>query len=297
MENKNAQIKLGIMVSAAFFILVFAVMWGKSIRLIKSSYTVKACFADVTGLEKGARVLVNGIPQGTVSDYWLEDGRVITEMSIDKNVKLFSDAYCYLESPDLMAEQVVAINPGSSGVVLADSAVMRGLPRYSFSQIFSSVGEIKEELSVTMLALQKAANSLEATVSSPGFNRELHNTVENLSSASQALNSLIKENQPKIEGAVDNLYSISSRAAQLTEKHDEDVETIIADLKNFSGNLHSITKAAQDLSLLLNDKNSTLGKLTHDDKFYLEMRQAVQNLDSLITEFRKNGVKAKVSLF
>gem|GEM_PF-1867399 len=297
MENKSAQIKLGLMVTAAFCILVFTVMWGKSIRLVKSSYTVKADFADVTGLEKGARVLVNGIPQGKVSDYRLEDGRVIVEMSVDKEVKLFTDAYAYLESPDLMAELVVAVNPGSSGIMMADSAVMRGLPRYSFSQIFASVGEIKEELSATMRTLRQAANTLEATVSAPGFNRELQNTVNNLSAASQSLNGLIKENQPKIEGAVDNLYAISSRAAQLTEKHDEDVETIIADLKDFSGDLQTITKAAQDLSGLLNNQNSTLGKLTHDDKFYVEMRRAVQNLDSLISEFRKNGVKAKVSLF
>lgn len=296
-DDKKAQIKLGIMVFAAIFILIFTVIWGKNIRVIKSSYKAKACFTDVTGLEKGARVLVNGIPKGKVSDYWLDNGKVIVELNLDKDVILFTDAYSYLESPDLMAEKVLAVNPGKSGLILPDSALIRGLPYYSISQMFLAVGEIKQELTSTMQTLQKVGISLEETISSPDFNRQLHSTMADLSSASRSLNTLVKENQPKIDRAVDNLYSISDRAIQAVNQHDQDVEAVFKNLRAFSDDLQSITQAAKELSNLLKEKDSTLGRLTHNDEFYQEMRQAIQNLDSLITEFRKNGVKTKISLF
>ena len=297
MEEKSAQVKLGVMVFVALVILVGGIIWGKNIKISRSFYTKEAFFENVTGLEKGARVLVNGISKGSVSHYSITKGGVIVLLELDEDVTLFSDAYTFLESPDLMAEKVVAIYPGKSGVELPDSVRLQGLPQYSYSQIFAAVRDIKDELSMTLRTLNKTAESLNEFISMPGLKEEFNSTLISLSTAANTLDDILVSNKGCIDSAAANLLNISNSVISILDKHGKDVEIVFNDIKDFTGELQQITEVAEYLSLILKNRESTLGRLMYDDDFYKELYTVMMSLDSLLTEFRENGVKTRVRLF
>ena len=297
MEEKSAQVKLGVMVFVALIILIGGIIWGKSIKISRSYYPKEAFFENVTGLEKGARVLVNGISKGRVAHYSITKGGVNVILELDEDIVLYNDAYAYLESPDLMADRVVAIYPGKSGVALPDSVRLEGLPQYNYSQLFAAVGDIKDELSVTLKTLNMTAESLYDFISMPGLKEEFNSTLISLSSAANTLDNMLVSNQGRIDSAAANLLNISNSVISILDKHGEDIEIVFEDVKNFTGELQQISDAAIILKKILKNRESTLGRLMYDDDFYKELHTVMMNLDSLLTEFRESGVKTRVRLF
>lgn len=297
MPDKHAQAKLGFVVFLAILILITAIVWGKNIRIGKSSYPVSVVFNNVTGLEKGARVLVNGVPKGKVAGYALADSGVVVKLALDKDVILYSDAFAYLEIPDLMAEKVVAVYPGSSHIPLPPDAVLQGIPNYSFSQIFSSFGEMKNELSQTLTSLQQTTRSLQNILDNPQFTGSLYQTAENLSNTTRQLDDFVKSNRQDADSALANILSVSKNAADIISANSGDIQAVIKDIRRFSNELHTITELASELNSLFAADSSAFAKIMQDKQLYDDLKHMMSNLDSLVTDVRKNGVKTKVKWF
>ena len=297
MKEKYIKTKLGATVFLALVILFVTILWGKNIQLARSNYEVKALFPDVTGLEKGARVLVNGIPKGKVSDYYIAAGGVIVELNLEKDILLYDDAFAYLESPDLMGEKVVAINPGKSGIEFNFEKSLPGIAGVTFSQLFSSVDEIKDKLIVSLDHLNNTAISISAFVDKVDVSGDLNKILANLAQTSAELNGLVAENSGKMSAITDNLIRVSSASADFIDTHKSALDTIIYDLSDFSAELHKITLVTDQLSEILTTEESTAGRLLHDDDLYLELKRLTQNIDSLVTEIRTKGIDTHLKLF
>jgi len=297
MKEKYIKTKLGATVFLALIILFVTILWGKNIQFARSNYEVKAFFPDVTGLEKGARVLVNGIPKGKVNDYYIAGGGVIVELNIEKDILLYDDAFAYLESPDLMGEKVVAVNPGESGAEFSFDKSLPGMAGVTFSQMFSSVDEIKNELIVSLDHLNKTAISISSFVERVDINDDLNKILANLSQTSARLNELVTENSGKIGAITDNLVSVSGSAAGFVDTHKSALDSIIYDLSDFTSELHKITLVTDQLTEILTTEESTAGRLLHDDDLYLELKRLTQNIDSLVTQIRNDGIDTHVKLF
>jgi len=297
MKEKYIKTKLGATVFLALFILFVTILWGKNIQLARSNYEFKAFFPDVTGLEKGARVLVNGIPKGKVIDYYIADGGVIVNLKIEKDILLYDDAFAYLESPDLMGEKVVAVNPGKSGVEFSFEKSLPGLAGVTFSQMFASVDEIKDKLTLSLDHLNNTATAISSFVEKVDVNDDLNKILANLAETSARLNQMAAENSGKINEISDNLVSVSRASAGLIGAHRSALDSIIYDLSDFTSELHKITIVTDQLAEILTTEESTAGKLLHDDELYFELKRLTQNIDSLVTEIRTNGIDTHVKLF
>jgi phospholipid/cholesterol/gamma-HCH transport system substrate-binding protein len=108
-----------------------------------STYTVKACFVDVTALQPQASVRVGDVPVGDIekidvtrlgrSDcpsqtYPNGDGplRAIVTMHVKKSVKLATNSVAYLQQTSLLGEKYVELEApaGSSTGTLAENAII-----------------------------------------------------------------------------------------------------------------------------------------------------------------------------
>lgn len=297
MEDKYAQTKLGLVVFIAMGILIFAILWGKSIRIAQNYHRVSAFFSDVTGLEKGARVLVSGITKGKVINFNLQEHGVVVEISLAKEVQLYSDAYAFLESPDLMAERVVVINPGDSKDPFPEDKIIPGQKPFSFSRMFSSVDNISEQLIAVLVEIKSAASALNSLMSDTLFLNNMNYTISNLSDAAFSLKEVIETNQPRIDSALVNINFASGQVADLVNRHSGDVDALFMNLTSLSAELHNMTEVAEVLSQTLKNEQSTVGRLLHHDDLYMDIQRVTANLDSLISEIRRNGIKTRISLF
>jgi phospholipid/cholesterol/gamma-HCH transport system substrate-binding protein len=297
MEEKYARAKLGFMVVVALTIVIFAIMWGKNISLTKKYYHATIFFPDVTGLEKGASVLVNGILEGKVINFILKNEGVIVEVMIHHDVKLNSDAYAYIEAPDLMAERVVSIIPGHSGIDFPKGENIPGEPSYSFSRIFSSVNDVGDNLNKTLIEIKSTTISLRNIMEDPALLNNLDRAMNDLTSATASLREIIASSQPQIDSSLNNINSASRKVSDLVNKHSGSLDSTLSQLTEISRQLRKLSIDAQEYSQTLRNQEGTLGKLLYQDDLYQKLNQTTADLDSLINEIRKKGVKAHLKIF
>ena len=77
-------------------------------------YSVKARFANISGLKEGAIVEVAGVVVGKVARIRLENYEAFVELLIDPSVKLQKDSIASIRTSGIIGDKYVKITPGGS---------------------------------------------------------------------------------------------------------------------------------------------------------------------------------------
>ncbi len=77
-------------------------------------YTVKARFANISGLKEGATVEIAGVTVGKISKILLEDYEASVELLIDPEVKLQEDSIASIRTQGIIGDKYIKINPGGA---------------------------------------------------------------------------------------------------------------------------------------------------------------------------------------
>jgi phospholipid/cholesterol/gamma-HCH transport system substrate-binding protein len=108
------------------FIGVLAVMLGTAFSLLLSggffqdTYTVRARFADAAGLRSSDDVQVAGLDAGSIGSVEVQDGAVVVELKIDKDIEMPRDANAEIVIETLLGRKAVRLDGGSSSEMLRD---------------------------------------------------------------------------------------------------------------------------------------------------------------------------------
>ena len=115
MSNKKfSEIKVGIFVFVAFFIVILTVFWVKGFLIEKSQRDMSVYFSNLSGLNVGDPVSVNGVKKGKVVDIDLEGDSVKVKFSIEKEIKIKKDYTIEVAILELMGGKQLYIVPGKS---------------------------------------------------------------------------------------------------------------------------------------------------------------------------------------
>ena len=77
-------------------------------------YTVKARFANISGLKEGATVEVAGVTVGKVSKISLEDYEASVELMIEPDVKLQEDVIASIRTQGIIGDKYIKIKTGGA---------------------------------------------------------------------------------------------------------------------------------------------------------------------------------------
>ena len=83
-------------------------------------YTVKASFANVSGLKEGATIEVAGVSIGKVGKIHLEDYEAQVELFINPDVQLQEDAIASIRTQGIIGDKYVKIKTGAADEFIAD---------------------------------------------------------------------------------------------------------------------------------------------------------------------------------
>ena len=110
-----------------FILAGFACVFYLSVNLgdlhfpgLHETYTIKARFNSIQGLNPGSRVSLAGVKIGEVEHVHLDpkDYVAYIEMRLEKNVILYDDAIASIRTNGLIGDRFVHIQPGGSGIEL-----------------------------------------------------------------------------------------------------------------------------------------------------------------------------------
>jgi phospholipid/cholesterol/gamma-HCH transport system substrate-binding protein len=152
----------------AFILFTFAVLAagvfiiGSKAYLFRSTYQLKARFADVAGLAEGADVRVGGVHSGIVESIALphRPGEEVTVvMNLDRSTHeiIKHDSVASIDTEGLLGSQYVAISFGSAGQAdVHDGDTIQSQPPLQMADVIVKANVL---MSTTQLAVQSASTA------------------------------------------------------------------------------------------------------------------------------------------
>jgi phospholipid/cholesterol/gamma-HCH transport system substrate-binding protein len=297
MKQSKAEFKIGITVIIAIILLIMGVLWGKRVSLSAGKYQVYVHFTDVIGLDKGSAVMVNGIRRGEVDELMLQKEGVLVGVSLQQNVRLFTDARFEITNPELMSGKVVNIFPGLSGIEPEEGHIFHGETGSGMNELMKMSADLVDDVQHLLVVLEETVENINKTAGDPKLREAFVSSVNNLDESSQRTLEIITLNEDKLTQVMDNLVRSTEMIRGVLEDHADKIDRSITDFEQFTSKLNETADQLHLITTQLQSENGTLGLLLNDEEFAGSLRQTLTNLDSLIVQIREEGIQTNVSLF
>jgi len=296
--------KLGFLIIASLFILIWGINFLKGIDILRRNTKYFVVYDKIDGLLKSSTVSVNGFQVGQVSEIkFMGDysGRILVALSLKGDFKIAKGSTATIVSSDIMGTKSVKLEIVHSGEFYHPNDTIPG----------TTEKDLKEQVSMQVLPLKKKAEELIASLDSAltvvtyVFNKRtrqnltqsfenINRTIANLESASGQLKETM--NNGKINSIITNVDSIST-----TFKHSSgDIINIIKKMSSLSDSLsklnispvfaeiESSVKGLNTIIKKLNTTDSSAGMLINDPVLYKNLNSLAGSLDLLLKDVRNN---------
>ncbi len=280
------EVKVGIMVTIAIFVLYFGLNFLKGIDVFSPVSNYYATYDNIDGLVPSSPVMVKGYKVGQVEEIsydFSKEKSFVIRISVSNDIRLPKGAKIELFDNGLM---------GGKAIQIVYAPLLAGQQMYEAGDtVESSVGtglmaQVAGDLMPKIQSISEQADSLIRSLRTITEGKALNNSLEsietttsNLASTSVQLNKMMNNDVPKIM---------------------KDVNVVTGDLKKISGNLSTVDFAATfasinytiaNLNLLtdkLNSKDGTVGLLLNDKKLYDKITNTAESADKLLVDLKQH---------
>lgn len=291
MAAKNIELKVGLLVLVGAAILVFAIWLAKGYRYGQDFYSVSVVFPEVGALASGDPVAVSGVSKGKVKDIELYKGGVLVIMDLSTDVALWEDARFVVKNIGLMGERFVAVKTGIGEKPLDLSQPAQGTFDAGIPEVMGMMGDVIQEM-------RELVSKLEQTVISPGTLDKFSNTITSLQRLSARLDSTAQKNVPRIDSTVSNFAALSNALKKGIDRNRPHLDTTIENFDQAGRRLIALVADIEEASARfksfatdLDESEGSLRLLMEDRRLYDDIRRTTQNLDSLVSDIRRDPRK------
>jgi phospholipid/cholesterol/gamma-HCH transport system substrate-binding protein len=282
---------VGILVTFAVAVLITGIIWLTRGGL-QSGYPLYTRFEWGQNLKKGQPVLLAGISVGYVNKVDLKPGYLDVEIRVDKDVKVPSRSEATVKPVGIFGDVAVALTPPKplpATFYAPGDFVKAGPPVADIAEIYDRVDSIG-------LSIARLTHAMEQDLVNTGGLRDLRRGIALTVAFEQQLQE-IAANQDK------NLSATGAEFRNAAHKLGNALDSAVVDsaMKNVratSANLARITAAVDTTnhqlnSILaeLNKGTGSAGMLLRDTTLYINTRNLIARMDSLISDFQKNPKK------
>ena len=265
-------------------------------------YHVYAIFEDVQGLVPKSRVLIAGIPVGTIESIKLEGEKARVDLRISSEIKLYSNGMIGQRAASLLGESLLVIRPGGPPAPeIPDGGRLPSEPKPTKTDdVIQTVGEIAD-------SVKKVTTQLERTFGTDEGGRQMASALKNLTEALEGVNRTIAANEAVVGRTLQNVEAITADAQPKIEKILSHVESVTRELNTVVGQsgddvgrglehvdetVESIQRASADLEKVMKDirqvsertakGEGTLGRITKDETLINEVEGVAESVNDVV---------------
>ncbi len=296
------EVKVGILTSIVILIFALIILFAGEIKFKEEGYHIKVKFNFIGDLKKGAPVIfAGGIRVGKVEDIRpLKDG-VEVVLFLKKDFKIKEENEIMIYTQGLLGDKYIEINGyNGPGRYLKDGEVVKGVDPVSL-----------DAMTVKLTKILKGVFG--PTLTDEEVKKSFANLFNNSGEFVYNLNMLISENRP-------NLYSMIKNMKYTTSAIDENLTSVLKEIKDLSKSLGKISKENQKsisitiknlektskrlnttvkeleetsknlnhISRTIKKRKGTVGKLIYEDEIYRNLDITLKNLAIFSEKIRKN---------
>jgi phospholipid/cholesterol/gamma-HCH transport system substrate-binding protein len=288
-----SKIKVGLVVTIAFLILLVAVFFAGNIQnIFLKKAELEIQFKDVVGLRKGAPVWILGIEEGSVKNITLDPTYgVIVTIAVDKKALGFvkKDSRAAILTMGLLGDKYIELSTGSPREEpIQPGEMIKGSSEMGLREV---MGQFIEKMDSLVTKIDKGQGTIPKLLNDPALYNDLTKATHNLS----ALVEDIKNSRGTLKLLIEDpsVYKKISAAASSLEEFSTRINESSGTLKNLveDPSLYNKTLAAasqiEEFSRKLSEGSGTLKKLIEDPELYENLNKASSRLSSILEGIEK----------
>ena len=207
----------------------------------KDNYTLFAKFRDASGLPKGTKVVIAGLPKGEVIGLEIEGRYAKVTFKLDDEITVWTSAVIVKKARSLLGDNYLEIDPGEEIKQAPDGS------RQSFTKLGPACPTYKDKDRRKSDVCRQITNVIEATTPDQLLHR-IEQTLPNVDRVLESVRDLSEDVRRIVNGP---LQGVATRVDGLVQREAGTVGDIIeradrsmAKIEQIAGDLRSITKGA-----------------------------------------------------
>ncbi len=283
-----SQIKVGLVITVAFLVLLIAVFFAGNIQNIflkKAEFKIQ--FKDVVGLRKGAPVWILGLEEGSVNDITLDPVYgVIVRITVNRNALQFvkKDSRATILTMGLLGDKYIELSTGSpQAEPIRPGEMIQGTSEIGFREV---MGQFIDRIDSLVTKIERGQGTIAKLINDPA----LYN---NLLGATQSLSALLEDaKSPKgtlgllIEDPTvyRKMLAATSSIEEFAKKINQSSGTLRHLIEDPSLYDKALTAASQieEFSKKLNQSQGTLRRIIEDPALYDNLNKDLKKIHSIL---------------
>ncbi|MGN6107032.1 MAG: MlaD family protein [Kofleriaceae bacterium] len=202
------------------------------------NYTLFAKFRDASGLPKGSKVVVAGLPQGEVIDLKVDGRYARVTFKLNEKIDVWTSGVVIKKATSLLGDNYLEIDPGERVKQLPDGS------RREFTQLGPTCPTYHDSESRKSDACRQVPNVIEATTPDqlmhrieqtlPNVDRVLESVRDLSEDVRRIVNGPMQSVATRIDGLVQREAGTISNIIQRADRSMERIEQIANDLRNIT---------------------------------------------------------------
>ena len=295
MFKLSREIKSFLLVIVGLSVFIFGYNFLKGQSILKSQKTLYAIYPEIEGLIPGAKVTLNGLSIGSVTqaDFLPGTTQIVITMNIRGDVNFSNQSTAILYETGLIGGKAISISPDMNYTMSIKSGdTLNSQIKPGFTELVNrQIAPLQEKIVSTLTSVDSLFVGVSNVLNSDTQNN-LKNTLENLSlsleninEASNVLSNLLISNQDNFSSTMDNL--------NLTSKNLSTISDSLAAIK-FAKTVRQYEIVAENINSVLNSLESgegSAGMFLKDKSVYDQLNKAANSLDNLLKDLKQNPKK------
>lgn len=288
----SREIKTALIVLLGILTFVWGFDFLKGSTLFSKEKIVYTVYNDVEGLVNGAKVSINGLTIGKITqiDFLPYTTKILVTMSIRDNLTFSKKSTALLYETGLIGGKAISILPDFSEpkpIQTGDTLVAKTKPGLT-ELVNQQIAPLQQKITSTLTSVDSLFSGV-SNVLNKDSQTSLKETLDNLSAtaanankASLAISQLLQQNDQSLRKSFVNIEKTSANLSEITDSIRQ------VDLKKTIANYEAIAIQLNDLLTDLDRGQGTAGRLLKNDSLYLNLNYAVDELGQLINDLKEN---------
>ncbi len=300
-DERKTEIKVGLTVLIGILFFIWILGWAKNFSLQSNEQIIKVNFENVSGLEIGDQVTVNGLKKGYVKEMKVEPNKVIIELSIEKDIKLKEDATFAISMLDLMGGKKVEVFPGVSDKSFDETKIAEGKFYADIPSVMSLFGSVQDDLVTVLKDVKISLHSMNKYLTDEQLNTNVRNSISNLNELTKKINIILSENQNNIKVLTKNALELTEKSNEMISSNKGNVEELLRNLKSVFQKSDTLLSDLNSISKETRNKQNNLGKLLYDETVITDLKQTLKQVNELtsilIEQLKHDGINVDANIF
>jgi len=291
-------LKISREIKTAFIVLsgVLAFIWGfdflKGSTLFSQEKTVYAVYDEIEGLVNGAKVSINGLTVGKITqiDFLPNTTKILVTMNIRDNLTFTKKSTALLYETGLIGGKAISILPDfseSNPIQTGDTLIAKTKPGLT-ELVNQQIAPLQQKITSTLTSVDSLFSGVSNVLNKDSQNNlkatldNLTETAKNANKASLAIAKLLQQNNQSIQKSFVNIEKTSANLSQITDSIRQ------VDLKKTIASYEAIAIQLNHLLEELDQGHGTAGRLLKNDSLYTNLNYTIEELGLLINDLKEN---------